>query len=311
MIMGRLVLIVALLLLAGSGALGAQEDPRDRALTLHLRQVAVRVALKRIFGAVRIGYTVARDVQGNVTLVGDSASFEAALRCALDQVDATWRCFGGIYEIIKRDIRIPTASLAARVQLPDLHPGQCSASYRVRNKALYLTDDLTLKGTYDLLVNAASQAGYSEPSLYRYGPDGFALALPLEAIGEDGRPPSENVGVLPDLGAGLDFRKIADVVQGSSLNANYAYRMLVLVVSMAPIRPDGIAGEPWWLYPREKIPSFFSTHTWQTDPTLTVLVYEFRHKPGSDALALRGRRERGLSGRDHVVSAGLWKVSEL
>lgn len=81
----------------------AQDDPRDRMVSsLELDQADIRDALKLLFRMVQANYTVNPDVQGTVTISLQNVPFETALRAVLNQVDATWRVEGGIYNIIKK-----------------------------------------------------------------------------------------------------------------------------------------------------------------------------------------------------------------
>lgn len=91
----------------------AQGDPRDRMVqSLELDQADIRDALKLLFRIVGTNYSVASDVQGTVTITLRDVPFETALRAVLNQVDATWRVEGGIYNIIKKpEIAQPTPGI--------------------------------------------------------------------------------------------------------------------------------------------------------------------------------------------------------
>ncbi len=79
----------------------AQVDPRDQIIpSLELDQADVREALRLIFKSVNVQYTIAGDVQGTVTVSLKSVPFETALRNVLNQVGATYRVEGGIYNIV-------------------------------------------------------------------------------------------------------------------------------------------------------------------------------------------------------------------
>ncbi|MHB8636355.1 MAG: hypothetical protein ACYC96_07775 [Fimbriimonadaceae bacterium] len=71
--------------------------------SLDLEDVDVRDAIRALFKNVNANYVVAPEVQGTVTVQLKSITFEVALRNILDQVKATYRIEGGIYNIIKRD----------------------------------------------------------------------------------------------------------------------------------------------------------------------------------------------------------------
>lgn len=82
----------------------AQTDPSDQVIpSLELDQADVRDALKMLFRTVNLNYTIASDVQGQVTVSLRNVPFETALRNILNQVDATYRREGGVYNIIRRE----------------------------------------------------------------------------------------------------------------------------------------------------------------------------------------------------------------
>ncbi len=69
---------------------------------IDLDQADVRDALKILFRATGANYTVASDVQGTVTVHLKDVAFETVLRNITNQVDATYRIEGGVYNIIKK-----------------------------------------------------------------------------------------------------------------------------------------------------------------------------------------------------------------
>lgn len=71
--------------------------------SLNFQDTDIRDALKALFKDVGVNYVVYNDVQGTVTISLKNVKFETALRALLDQVKATWRIEGGIYNIIKRE----------------------------------------------------------------------------------------------------------------------------------------------------------------------------------------------------------------
>lgn len=90
----------------------AQADPGDQVIpSLELDQADVRDALKMLFRVVNLNYTIASEVQGQVTVSLRNIPFETALRNILNQVDATYRREGGVYNIIKREAEVvPTTT---------------------------------------------------------------------------------------------------------------------------------------------------------------------------------------------------------
>lgn len=84
--------------------LGAQtDDPGNRIVpSFEVDQADIRDALKILFNSSGISYTVAPDVQGPVTASIKDQPFRTVLRNILNQVGATWREEGGVYNIIMR-----------------------------------------------------------------------------------------------------------------------------------------------------------------------------------------------------------------
>src|SRR5688572_15229011 len=76
--------------------------------SLELDAADVREALKILFRSVNVSYSIAPDVQGTITVSLKNVPFETALRNILNQVEATYRVEGGVYQIIKREIGTPT-----------------------------------------------------------------------------------------------------------------------------------------------------------------------------------------------------------
>ncbi len=90
----------------------AQDDPGNTIIeSLELDQADIRDALKIIFRATGLNYTVAADVQGVITVSLKDVPFKTALRNILNQVDSTWREEAGIYNIVRKPaVTAPTAT---------------------------------------------------------------------------------------------------------------------------------------------------------------------------------------------------------
>src|SRR5579862_3058585 len=86
------------------GAGGQDGDVSNQIIaSLDLEDVDVRDAIRALFKNVNANYVVAPEVQGTVTIQLKNVKFEVALRNILDQVKATYRIEGGIFNIIKRE----------------------------------------------------------------------------------------------------------------------------------------------------------------------------------------------------------------
>ncbi|MGE3127400.1 MAG: hypothetical protein AB7F50_03740 [Fimbriimonadaceae bacterium] len=75
--------------------------------SLELEQADIRDAVKLLFKQVDGQYTISNEVQGTVTASFKSVPFQTALRGLLNQVNATYRIEGGIYNIIPRPSENP------------------------------------------------------------------------------------------------------------------------------------------------------------------------------------------------------------
>ncbi|MCW5944022.1 MAG: hypothetical protein KIS66_17465 [Fimbriimonadaceae bacterium] len=98
------------LMIASPLANAQPNDPSNQKIpSLELDQADIRDALRQLFKNVGdVSYTLAPDVVGVVTVRLKDVSFETALRNVLQQVDATYRIEGGVYQIIRKEQPIVT-----------------------------------------------------------------------------------------------------------------------------------------------------------------------------------------------------------
>jgi type II secretory pathway component GspD/PulD (secretin) len=80
----------------------AQNQDEKIIQSLDLDQADIRDALKIIFKHVGYSYSVDPAVQGTIVVHIENKPFETVLRNVLNQVDATYRIEGGIYNIVPR-----------------------------------------------------------------------------------------------------------------------------------------------------------------------------------------------------------------
>lgn len=97
-----LVFAVSLFGAASSSALAQGDIMEKHIATLELTQADVREAIRSVFKNIDASYSIAPDVQGQVTVSLKDVTVEVALQNILRQVDATYRFEGGVYEIVKR-----------------------------------------------------------------------------------------------------------------------------------------------------------------------------------------------------------------
>jgi len=104
-----LTLAMVIGLLAAPAPAVAQQDPNNIIIeSLELDQADIRDALKVLFRSTSLNYTVAPDVQGVVTVSLKQVPFKTALRGLLQQVDATWREEGNIFNVIRKPDPVTT-----------------------------------------------------------------------------------------------------------------------------------------------------------------------------------------------------------
>lgn len=125
------VLLGAPLLLVAQD--GGGQDPRNTVIpSIELDNADVRDALKILFRAANVQYTVDPTVQGLVTVSLKDVPFETALRNILNQVNATWRVDTGVYNIIQKPQQnetntstdlsnVPTATANTPIKIPVMH----------------------------------------------------------------------------------------------------------------------------------------------------------------------------------------------
>lgn len=95
-------LAAGLLSAVPASAFGQSDADSKTIPSLEYQQADVREALEALFKDVGVSYSIAPEVQGQVTVSLHNITFSTALQNILRQVDATYRITGGTYEIVKR-----------------------------------------------------------------------------------------------------------------------------------------------------------------------------------------------------------------
>jgi type II secretory pathway component GspD/PulD (secretin) len=91
-------------MLAGLPMVSAAQDVNNQNIpSLNYQQADVREALQALFKNVNVSYSIAPEVQGQVTVSLKNVTFAVALQNILRQVDATYRIESGVYQIVKRE----------------------------------------------------------------------------------------------------------------------------------------------------------------------------------------------------------------
>jgi hypothetical protein len=294
-------------------------EVRDNPITISFEQVDLRDALKKLFKVVNVSYSVEPSLQGKISVDLKGVPFDKALQRVLDQVKGTFTVEAGIYMIVSTDLKSSDEFLGiTRVVLPDFQPGHYSESYVIQNKALYLPSQRTMGSTYDLLAETVRVAGYPTKTLYSYGKDGFAFVLPVELIRKDGQPVADRRDH-SHLGNGWIYQgQVANQWQPLSSPANSSFRAIVLIITPSSIRPDGPVISANWNLPvlDATLPESVRLQKWTTDPTLTVLIYEYKAEGGNaktrslKAILLKPRESK-ISAKEHILGSRLWTSKQL
>jgi type II secretory pathway component GspD/PulD (secretin) len=143
-----------------------QQNPSQTVVpSLELESADVRDALRILFKNLGVSYTVAAEVQGNVTVHLQNVPFETALNAILKQVDASYRVEAGVFNIIKEQsdtAPIATADVAQGIE----NIGQKKRLVRI--KIMHADPALIL----ELLQGRASIGGSPEISAKNGGAGG-------------------------------------------------------------------------------------------------------------------------------------------
>ncbi|MFQ3586145.1 MAG: secretin and TonB N-terminal domain-containing protein [Fimbriimonadaceae bacterium] len=155
---------MAVVLMAGAPTKGlAQADPSQTPIpSLELEQADVREALRQLFRSVNVSYSISPDVQGTVTLSLRNVTFETALRNILNQVDATYRVEGGVFQIIRREALTPDITQGQDLTAP-------AATKPVRRLKIQRADPAYII----MMLNGGSTPGNARPEMSTLMGGGF------------------------------------------------------------------------------------------------------------------------------------------
>src|SRR5580658_6136357 len=107
----------------------AQEDISSKVIpSLEYQQADVREALQALFKDVGVSYSIAPEVQGQVTVSLRNVAFSTALQNILRQVDATYRIDAGVYQIVKRE---ETGGTADQGETGPIKPGEVTRRIKI------------------------------------------------------------------------------------------------------------------------------------------------------------------------------------
>lgn len=101
----------------------AQSEILDQIIPVAEYQSAdLREALRALFKQVNANYSIAPDIQGQVTISMKNAKFELVLQNILAQVNATYRYEGGVFIIVKKEVVPPVGGTDPGVTPPTTTP---------------------------------------------------------------------------------------------------------------------------------------------------------------------------------------------
>ena len=113
----------------------AVEDPRNKLVPyLNLEGANIHDALRMLFKVVAVPYTVDSNVQGSVTVKLENQPFETVLRNLLNQIGATYRVQGGVYEIVMR----PSSTTPREYGRPEIGSGGTVGSEEIGIRRIFI-----------------------------------------------------------------------------------------------------------------------------------------------------------------------------
>lgn len=165
---------------------------------------------------------------------------------------------------------------------------------------------LTLGQVADWLTQTLDQRSYFDRS-YHAVPNGFALVTRLERIKDDGTPFAGTDRWPTDLT--VEGFSLARYLQALFAAPEGRYRVLVFVVTPELVTPSGERPTERYMLGllsggADRLPASVRDAPLTPDHTCVALIYEFERRglQGQPALLVPGH----LTGRDHLVAAGLW-----
>lgn len=292
----------------------AQGDVLDKVIPVFdVADLDFRKALKELFSIASVKFAIEPGLEGKVTLNMRNAKFELVLQNICSQANVTYRYEFKTFMIIARDNSI-ISDPAPRQPLPKYDAKGATSSYPIRNSRPFLTPRRTKGGTYDLLNEALSVAGFYPYGVCSYGESGFALVLPIETIDKEGHALPDNFRFRfnqpKNVWNGPDEvqRTISDRIVGP----DHDFRLIVLTISDDQKKSRSRAFEAVMKeYEGSGISWYDRRQMWSGNLKLKAYTYEFRRQKGSRLATLLKPGQSKISARRHLVLSGLWSEKEL
>jgi hypothetical protein len=141
---------------------GIAQNQDDKIIeSLDLDQADIRDALKIIFKHVGYSYSVDPAVQGTIVIHIEKKPFETVLRNVLNQVEATYRIEGGIYNIVPRPTPV--------IDPPSTDPGTTTQAQTIRRIRIQHADPSLI---VRILAGQADIGDQPETSTLQFGGGG-------------------------------------------------------------------------------------------------------------------------------------------
>ncbi|HTQ09690.1 MAG TPA: hypothetical protein VMI31_06425 [Fimbriimonadaceae bacterium] len=136
----------------------AQKDPAEERITCDYHDVTILQAIKDVFGRVGISYSVQEGIGGRVTAHLPKMTFDRALQALLRSCYLTYRCEGGVYQIVKREAQDPPEP---PLDPPGLPKDKGLAVKAVNENAIDLLDRVLRKSGKPYVIGLALPASVS------------------------------------------------------------------------------------------------------------------------------------------------------
>ncbi len=277
--------------------------------SIDVKEANVHVVLKKLFDDAHLKMWVSPEIElvGKITLKLENSRFELVLQNILSQVSFTYMYKNRTFLIIPKTWN--GGDPGPPENLPIFHPEVPTSKYVLRNPKLFLTPKRTIRGTFDLLTEAARSAKFEWWDEWSYGSCGFAISLSFEAIDKEGVPLQGDSRLNFDLSylSKFGMARLPELFSSGYGNEDRDYRMIVITTCDSSVKSKVL-----WRYPGFRgLPNFLTDKPWNRSPKVTAYVYEFRRQKGSRLASLLKPGQSKISARRHLVLSGLWSEKEL
>ena len=200
----------------------------------------------------------------------------------------------------------------AEEQIPEFPwpPPQWTSHYEVPTQLISTSSADTLGQMFDGIKQVLTKAEIQEWSTYAVGPDGFAVVMRLECIGDDGTPKAgAERWCTPDQPGRRKIFDLGDYIQALFTAQTGRYRVIVLLVtSRTLVRTQTLtSSEQMKTLVRsgaDRLPDAMRTTVPPASRRVIALVYEFFRESAEDQAKLV--TSSVIQPSDHLIGANLW-----